>query len=49
VITLPADIDPDRVDAPLSEGVRSVRVGKADAGRAHHIAVKGPRKPGKQV
>jgi HSP20 family protein len=49
LITLPGEIDPDRVDASLSEGVLSVRVGKADASRARHIEVKGPRKPDGQV
>jgi HSP20 family protein len=49
VITLPGEIDPDRVEASLAEGVLSVRVGKADAGRARHIDVKGARKPGGKV
>jgi HSP20 family protein len=49
VITLPGEIDPDRVGAALSEGVLSVRVGKTNTGRARHIEVKGPRKPGGQV
>jgi HSP20 family protein len=49
VITLPGEIDPDRVDAALSEGVLSVRVGRANAGRARHIEVKGSRRPDGQV
>jgi HSP20 family protein len=41
LIRLPGEIDPDRVNASLSEGVLTIRVGKADAGRARHIEVKG--------
>jgi HSP20 family protein len=41
VVTLPSDVDPDRVEAALSEGVLTVRIGKATSGRPHHIPVRG--------
>jgi HSP20 family protein len=37
--TLPADIDPDRVEAHLSDGVLRVTVPKASAGGARHIQI----------
>jgi HSP20 family protein len=41
VVTLPSDVDPDRVEASLGEGVLTVRVGKATSGRPQHIPVRG--------
>lgn len=39
VVTLPGEIDPERVDAKLHDGVLTVRVGKARASRPRRIAV----------
>jgi HSP20 family protein len=41
VIALPGQLDPERVDASLSDGVLTMRVGKASASRARRIQVKG--------
>jgi HSP20 family protein len=41
VVTLPSEVDPDQVDATLSDGVLSIRVGKASSGRPRHIPVRG--------
>jgi HSP20 family protein len=41
VIMLPGDVDPDRVEAHLNDGVLNVRLPKATASKARHIAVIG--------
>jgi HSP20 family protein len=41
VITLPGEIDPDRVGATLIDGVLTIRVGKGAASRARHIEIQG--------
>jgi HSP20 family protein len=38
--TLPADADPERVDAELSEGVLTVRLPRAEQARSRKIEVK---------
>jgi len=40
--SLPADADPDAVDAHLADGVLTVRVAKAVQARSRRIDVKGP-------
>jgi HSP20 family protein len=39
-VALPGDIDPDKVDASLSDGVLSVRLGKSAASQARRINIK---------
>ena len=39
-MTLPGDINPDRVDATLRDGVLTVRLGKATASQARQVEVK---------
>lgn len=39
-VTLPGDINPDRVDATLRHGVLTVRLGKATASQPHQVEVK---------
>jgi HSP20 family protein len=39
-VTLPGDIDPDRVDATLRDGVLTVRLGKATASQPRQVEVK---------
>jgi HSP20 family protein len=39
-MTLPGDINPDRVDATLRDGVLTVRPGKATASQARQVEVK---------
>jgi len=39
VIALPGDVDPERVDASLNDGVLTVRVGKSRASRPRKIEV----------
>ena len=39
-VTLPGDIDPDKVEASLHDGVLTVRLGKAAASRPRQIEVK---------
>jgi HSP20 family protein len=39
VITLPGDVDPDRVEASLHDGVLTVRLGKAAASQPRQIEV----------
>jgi HSP20 family protein len=41
VVTLPGEVDPDRVEATLAEGVLTIRVGKSTSGRPRHIQIKG--------
>jgi HSP20 family protein len=41
VVALPGDVDPNKVDANLSGGVLTVRVGKARASQPRRIEVKG--------
>jgi len=40
VITLPAEVDPDRVEAVLKDGVLTVRLPKAEAAKPRKIALK---------
>jgi HSP20 family protein len=40
VVSLPGDIDPNRVEASLRDGVLTVRVGKAAASQPRQIEVK---------
>jgi HSP20 family protein len=40
VVTLPTDVDPDRVDAKLHDGVLFVRLAKASATQPRRITVK---------
>jgi len=40
-LTLPAEIDTDKVAATLKDGVLSITLPKADIARARKIAVKG--------
>jgi HSP20 family protein len=40
VVALPGDIDPDKVDASLSDGVLSIRLGKSAASQARRINIK---------
>lgn len=42
IITLPGDIDPDRVEANFINGVLTVRLGKAAATRPRRIEIKSP-------
>jgi HSP20 family protein len=41
LVTLPGEVDPNKVDANLSDGVLTVRVGKAPSSQARRIEVKG--------
>lgn len=41
VIALPGDVEPERVEATLADGVLTVRLGKSSASRPKHIEVKG--------
>lgn len=41
VIALPGDVDADKVDATLQDGVLTVKVGKASASRPRRIEIKG--------
>lgn len=41
LVTLPGDVDPNSVDASLSDGVLTVRVGKAHKTQPRRIEVKG--------
>jgi HSP20 family protein len=40
VVALPGEVDPDRVDASLSDGVLTVRVGKASGSQPRRIEIK---------
>lgn len=40
VITLPVDVDPDRVEAVLRDGVLNIRLPKAESARPRKITVK---------
>jgi HSP20 family protein len=40
-VALPGDVDPERVDATLSDGVLVVRIGKSAAAQPRRIEVKG--------
>jgi HSP20 family protein len=40
VVTLPGDIDPNKVDATLHEGVLTVRLGKEAASQPRRIEIK---------
>lgn len=40
VIMLPVDVDPDRVEASLKDGVLSIRLPKAEAAKPRRIALK---------
>jgi HSP20 family protein len=40
VIPLPGEVDPDRVEATLRDGVLTVRLRRADTNRGRHIDVK---------
>lgn len=40
IVSLPGDIDPDKVEAALHDGVLTVRLGKAAASQPRHIEVK---------
>ena len=40
IVTLPGDIDPEKVEASLHEGVLTVRLGKAAASQPRQIEVK---------
>jgi HSP20 family protein len=41
VVAVPGDIDPDKVDASLSDGVLTIRLGKSTASRPRRITIKG--------
>jgi HSP20 family protein len=41
VMTLPGDVDPEKVDATLHDGVLDIRLGKAAAGQPRQIQIKG--------
>lgn len=41
LVAVPGEIDPDKVDATLTDGVLTVRLGKAARSRPRHIEVKG--------
>jgi HSP20 family protein len=41
VVGLPGDIDPDKVDAALSDGVLTIHLGKSTASKPRRIEVKG--------
>jgi HSP20 family protein len=41
VVLLPCDINPEKVDASLSDGVMTIRMAKADTEKGRHIPVKG--------
>jgi HSP20 family protein len=41
VVALPGEVDPDKVEASLSDGVLTVRLGKAAHSRPRHIQIKG--------
>lgn len=41
VVGVPGDIDPDKVDASLSDGVLAIRLGKSTASKPRRIEVKG--------
>lgn len=41
VVTLPGDVDPEKVEADLSGGVLTVRLGKARSSRPRRIEVRG--------
>jgi len=40
VVSMPGDIDPDKVDATLHDGVLTVQLGKASTGRPRRIEIK---------
>ena len=40
VVALPGDVDPDKVDASLSDGVLTVRIGKASGSQPRRIEIK---------
>jgi HSP20 family protein len=40
VVALPGEVDPDKVEASLSDGVLTVRLGKAAHSRPRHIQIK---------
>jgi HSP20 family protein len=42
LVTLPGDIDPERVDATLHDGVLTVWVGKAVASQPRRVEIKSP-------
>jgi HSP20 family protein len=39
-LTLPADVDPDKVDATYKDGVLTIDLPKAEKARAHRIKIK---------
>jgi HSP20 family protein len=41
LVAVPGEIDPDKVEATLTDGVLTVRLGKAARSRPRHIEVKG--------
>jgi HSP20 family protein len=41
LVAVPGEIDPEKVDATLADGVLTVRLGKAAKSRPRHIEVKG--------
>ena len=40
VLTLPADVNPDQIEATLKDGVLALKLPKAETARAHRIKVK---------
>jgi HSP20 family protein len=40
VVTLPGEVNPDKVEAKLSDGVLTVRLGKASTSKQRHIEIK---------
>jgi len=41
VVALPGEVDPDKVEAKLSDGVLTVRLGKSQVRKPRHVEIKG--------
>jgi HSP20 family protein len=46
--SLPSDVDADKVEASMDQGLLTLRIPKAEQAQGHHIQVKGERAGGKK-